>query len=368
MSTNRLFRWFIRSIVIATVVFSGFVGSIGTSFAADNSGAVYTMTNATTGNQVLIFNRAADGSLLPAGAVSTGGNGNGPVIGLHSQYSIVLGQGNRWLFVVNAGSNSISSLRVSPSGLTLVDTQPSEGNLPVSIAVHGHLLYVLNQGSDTIAGFRIGLNGRLRSIPGSVRALSNTNAAAAQISFSPEGETLVVTEKNTKTIDTFNVEDEGRIGQAVAYPSNGNVPYGFDFDRRGRIFVSEAGSVAASSYNVSETGVLTSISASVPTTGNAPCWLVVTDNGKYAFVTNAASGTVSRFSIAKDGSISLLGTTAALGRGVTDEALSSNSQYLYALMGGSGDIDAFSVQSDGSLTAISGASGLPTGTVGLASW
>src|SRR5713101_9909403 len=40
-----------------------------------NAGAVYTATNSTTDNQVLILDRSADGSLTPAGAVSTGERG-----------------------------------------------------------------------------------------------------------------------------------------------------------------------------------------------------------------------------------------------------------------------------------------------------
>jgi 6-phosphogluconolactonase (cycloisomerase 2 family) len=192
------------------------------------------------------------------------------------------------------------------------------------------------------------------------------------VAFSPDGDTLVVTEKNTKAIDTFAVGDNGRVGPAVANTSNGTVPYGFAFDNRGRVYASEAASTAASSYPLSHDGIPTPISAKVPTAsvpngGNAPCWLVVTTNGKYAFTANAASDTISRFAIANSGNISLLGTTAALGKGVTDEALNSGSKFLYALMGGSGNIDAFA-QTNGSLTAINGADALPTGDAGLAAW
>ncbi len=368
MVTNKVVRWFIHSIVLATVLLAGLVGTTGAALAAGDAGAVYTITNAVAGNQVLIFKRAADGSLTSAGAIATGGNGNGPVIGLHSQGSVKLSRDNRWLFVVNAGSNSISSFRVSPAGLTLADTKPSRGSLPVSLAVHGGLLYVLDQASDNIAGFAVGIRGQLAFIPGSARALSHTGAAAAEIAFSPDGRTLVVTQKNTQTIDTFEVGANGAAGPAQPHPSNGVVPYGFAFDLLGRIYVTEAGPAAASSYAVGKGGSLTSISASVPTGGNAPCWMVVTTNGNFAFDTNASSGTVSRFSISRDGRLSLLGTTSAKGAGVTDEALSLNSQFLYALMGGSGDIDAFNVRSDGTLAAISGAAGLPAGTVGLAAW
>ncbi len=270
MVTNTVVHGFIHGVVLATILLAGLVGTTGAALAAGDAGAVYTITNAISGNQVLIFKRAADGSLTSAGAVATGGNGNGPVIGLHSQGSVMLSQDNRWLFVVNAGSNSISSFSVSPSGLTLADTKPSGGSLPVSLAVHGNLLYVLDQGSDNILGFSVGVRGQLTSIPGSARALSHTGAAAAEIAFSPDGRTLVVTQKNTQTIDTFEISDDGAAGPAKAHPSNGAVPYGFAFDNLGRSYVTEAGPAAASSYAVGRDGSLTSISASVPTDGNAP--------------------------------------------------------------------------------------------------
>ena len=326
------------------------------------AGAVYTQSNAAAGNAVLAFRRAADGSLTAAGSYRTGGNGLGR--GLGSQGAVALSQNGRWLFAVNAGSNSVSSFRVDHRGLALADVVDSGGVRPVSLTVHGNVLYVLNQGSDGIAGFWIGNRGELEPIPHSARPLSAPNANGAEIAFSPDGDVLVVTLRALSVIDTFPVEDDV-ARPALPSPAAGQGPFGFDFDRRGRIFVTEAASTTVSSYQVSEDDGARAISAAVPAGGNAPCWLVVTRNGRYAFETNAASGTVSRFAIAHDGSITFLGTAPALGAGVTDEALSGGSRYLYALMGGSGAIDAFAVGQDGSLTPIAGAV-LPAGAAGLA--
>jgi len=44
---------------------------------------------------------------------------------------------------------------------------------------------------------------------GATSALSGTNTAPAEVSFTSEGETLVVTEKGTGLIDTFTVGDDG---------------------------------------------------------------------------------------------------------------------------------------------------------------
>lgn len=133
----------VLSVVIATILFA--VPLAGTAAAGnprDYVGAVYTMTDDDTGNEVIMFHRTAHGLLVPGGAFSTGGLGSGN--GLGNQGALALSAGNRWLFVVNAGSNEVSVFRVEPSGLTLVDRQPSGGSRPVSVTVDRNLLYVLS--------------------------------------------------------------------------------------------------------------------------------------------------------------------------------------------------------------------------------
>ena len=99
--------------------------------------------------------------------------------------------------------------RVHKGGLTLIDTANSDGSQPVSLTQYGDLLYVLNAGSDSIAGFTINDNGTLSLLTGSVRGLSGTGTGAAQISFTPRGDALVVTEKATNRITTFLIDEDG---------------------------------------------------------------------------------------------------------------------------------------------------------------
>ena len=100
--------------------------------------------------------------------------------------------------------------------------------------------------------------------------------------------------------------------------------------------------------------------------------MVVSNDGRFAYTTNAGSGSISGFQIGQDGSLTLLdadGRTGDTGIGSApiDMAFSGNGRYLYTLNSGSGTIGAFAVDGkDGSLRAISGASGLPGSTNGLA--
>src|SRR6266850_6942887 len=158
--------------------------------------AVYTITNQVAGNAVAVFARAADGTLTPAGSFATGGTGTGA--GLGSQGAVTLSDDGRLLFAVNAGSNDVSVFQVGPQELSLLSRTPSGGTLPISVTVSRNVVYVLNTGgAGNISGFTVGSTGGLTPIAGSTKSLSTAAAGPAEVSFSPDGRELVVTEKGT---------------------------------------------------------------------------------------------------------------------------------------------------------------------------
>jgi 6-phosphogluconolactonase len=357
----------LAALAMALVTALAWAGT-GTARAADSPGAVYTLTNEVSGNRVAVFDRTADGVLSPAGTYATGGTGTGS--GLGSQGALVLSEDNRLLFAVNAGSNDVSSFRVRPDGLELVGRAGSGGVRPVSIAVHSDLLYVLNAGgSGGISGFTIGADGRLFPIAGSSRPLSSSAANAAQVSFSPDGRVLIVTERATQTIDSYVVGRDGRVAGPMAHASSGAVPFGFAFDRRGRLFVSEAAGSALSSYDVRDGGDLELLTASLRNGNIAACWTVVTGDGRFAYTANAGTGTISGYRIALDGTLTLVdadGRTGVTGSNPTDMAITGNSRYLYVLTGNSRAIHGFRTKADGGLTPVNIVGGLVAGSVGIA--
>jgi 6-phosphogluconolactonase (cycloisomerase 2 family) len=340
---------------------------------AGNAGAVYVSTNATAGNEVLVFPRAGDGTLGAPGAFATGGLGTGG--GLGNQGAVVLNHANHRLFVANAGSNEVSVFAVIPGGLELLDRAASGGTLPVSIAVYRRLVYVLNAGgTGNISGFVLDRDDNLQPIAGSTRPLSSSSADAAQVAFSPDGDLLVVTEKATNVIATYTVGANGLVTGPNAQPSAGATPFGFAFSRRGTLVVSEAfgggpDASALSSYRAGAGGVLSAISPSVGTTETAACWVVITGNGRFAYTSNTGSGTISGYRLSGAGALTLLdadGVTATTMAVPIDLALTRNDRFLYSLDSGAGAISAFRVKADGSLAALAGASGLPAGANGLA--
>src|SRR5213595_2362115 len=325
------------------------------------AGGVYVLTNQVS-NSVAVFHRTARGVLTPAGEFSTGGAGDPVPHGmdpatdpLASQGALILGHGNQFLFAVNAGSNQISVLRVGILDLTLVDVVSSGGIRPISLAVHENLLYVLNEGgTPNITGFTIGDDGTLTALAGSTQPLiGGTAADPAQVSFNHDGTLLVVTEKAGNRIDTYIVDGNGLPSAPIDNPSNGTTPFRFAFNNPGFLVVSEAfggapNQSAASSYSAGDDGVLSVVSGSVANSQTASCWVVITNNGHSAFVSNTGSGTISSYDLtSNDGTLtwmnSVAGDVGANGAPI-DMALNISSQYLYVLAGGSQSVISFRVE------------------------
>ncbi|MBA2351872.1 MAG: beta-propeller fold lactonase family protein [Burkholderiales bacterium] len=368
--------------------------------SARRVGAVYVMTNGVDGNAVVSFRRAPDGSLRRGRAFDTGGRGTGNL--LENQGSLVLSQGGEWLFAANPGSDDISVFSVlEGEGLVLVDRVSSGGDRPLSLTVSEDLLYVVNAGgANNITGFTIGADGKLTPLADSTRPLStsavepcpalvrdlgdptdNLCAAAgpAQIQFSPGGEVLVVTERltnGTGLIDTYTVGNDGRTNALTTRPPAGGLsPFGFDFAQRNLLvathnFFDGPGLGAAASYRVAVDGGVSTVTPNLSNGQTASCWLTITNNGRYAYVTNPISATVTSYSIARDGSLSLLqAVTADLSGGdPRDPALTDNGRYLYVLNNTTAVVSAFRVEGDGSLTLLDfkAADGFPSGANGLA--
>ena len=341
----------------------------------DIVGGVFAETNDAMSNAVVAFARHADGSLSYIANYATGGAGiYGSVDPLQSQFSVALTPNHKYLFAVNAGSNSVAAFAVGQQGLQPLATVSSNGATPVSLAATNRVLYVLNKGSNTVTGFRIA-DGHLQAIPRWTRSLSAAASGASSVRFDRDEQLLAVTERLSNTIDVFTVGRDGRLSERpVTTATAGTVPFGFDWAPRRQLVASEAGSGAAS-YVADRRGALSVTTGSpISTQQNAPCWLITTRDGRFAYVANAGSSSITGFSIASSGALSILAPiTGALSAGSTplDLDVSRDSKYLYVLKAGSNGIGAFRVGADGTLAALAdGVGGLRTasGQMGIAAY
>jgi 6-phosphogluconolactonase len=344
-----------------------------TAREASDAGFVYVLTNNPVDNTVIQYSRGSDGLLSKLSEVSTEGvgglgNGVGALDPLGSQDSLVLTGAGSLLLAVSAGSNEVSSLSASSSGLGFVSKVSSSGLFPNSVAVDRTLVYVLNAHTPNIVGFRLN-SGVLHPIPGAVFTIpGGTNAKPHDIRFSPDGTRLVVTVEGTNQILVFALNTQGLVTGVTSTTAAGSAPFGFKFARNGVLVSTEAATASASSYRLTDQDTLDAISPAVPNGQAASCWISFTGDGKFGFVSNTASGTLSTYQVAGNGTLNLAqAVTATLGVGGApiDSALSDDSRFLYVVDSALGRVVFFRV-SGASLHILGSVTGLPQTVQGIA--
>lgn len=352
-------------------ILTGVVLAIGIA-EMTSADSLYTASNEIEGNAVLEFDQAADGTLNFVAAYPTGGFGTGG--GLGNQGAVAAD--DDFLYVVDAGSDEISVFRFGDNGLEFADRVSSGGIRPVSLTVDRGVLYAVDAGSDSISGFRVSADGGLTPIPGSAQSLSQAGTAPAQISFSGDGGTLIVTEKATQRILTFPVDRNGVAGAASSFDSPGATPFGFALTHGRRVLVSEAAGGApnassVTSWKLSPQGELTVLDPVAPTLQSAACWVAVTPDNRFAYTTNTASGTVSAFRVRGDALINQDddGIAASVGSGSApiDMSVTLDGRFLHTLNTGTDSITTFRIANDGSLSPVATVDGLPDQATGLLS-
>jgi 6-phosphogluconolactonase (cycloisomerase 2 family) len=314
-------------------------------------GAVFTETNAVK-NSVLAYSRLPGGKLKLVGKFRTGGNGhpssNPPAAfpTLDSAGAVGLSPTRNCLFVVNAGSNTVSSFRVTSRGLKLVNHPSSRGIRPISltstIRAGKQLLYVLNSDANSanIHGFQVAPSCRLSDIKHSTRPTTSQKSVPAQIRFDTRGQVLAVSERFANDIDVFPVTNQGVAGSPVVTHSSQNTPYGLEWNNRDILAVSNedfpppaVANSTVTTYSLQRNGKLVALHT-VASPG-AACWNVFTNNGKFLFVTNPAGplfggNNVQSFRVGTNGSMSGVGSQDTAYNSL-DDALSKDNKYLYVL-------------------------------------
>lgn len=327
--------------------------SLAQDFNRAREHAVFVMTNDASANEILVFERNGNGALRESRSYETGGRGSGGTVDpLTSQGSLTLSDDGNWLFAVNAGSGTLSAFRVDGARLSLIDETPTGGSEPNAVAQRGDLVYVLNTaGSSSVVGFRLN-HGRLQRIDDSLRLLSGNNAGSASIAFSPDGRFLVVTERTANAIDVFGVLQNGKLSSITSNPSAAAGTFAAAFAPNGTVVVSETGPGGAnastvSSYTVRSNRTLAPVTTGLATLGTANCWNAITPDGRFVYVSNSGSASISGFSVAANGALSPLPHTVVAnnppGSANLDIAISADGAYLYSLNAGAGSVGVFAI-------------------------
>lgn len=368
----------------AVAAVTGPAAATAAAQSAQVIGHVYINDNTAPANAVAGFDRHADGSLtaMPGSPFAIGGSGAGHPDA--SQGSLELSADGRYLLAVDAGSNQVSVLRIKPDGsLQAVQGSPvaSGGVDPVSIAVHGDLVYVANAGpgagaGDTnYTGFRLDAGGHLRAIPDSTYPLPN-DSKPGQVLFNGDGTRLAGTRIATSRIDSFTVGGDGRLTAAPGSPydaqafspTQGYGQLGSEFNPTdpNQLFVSDAHTAAGgaafpglvSSFADASDGTLTPVGAPVANDGGAACWIEISHDGSFLFVVNTASASVSSYSIGAGGTLNFLQSTGPgqVGAGAEDARLAPDGSTLWVVESGTNAVTGFTVNG-GTVTPLAEATG-----------
>jgi 6-phosphogluconolactonase len=348
-----------RVAVLAVALGGVFAASASASSRFESSGHVYVNDNTSGTNTIAAFDRHGDGRLtpVPGSPFATGGAGTGAGIG--SQGALQVTDDGRYLLAVDAGSNTISVLKIKHDGrLRLIhDGVVSSGGIePVSIAVHDGLVYVANAGNggSNYTGFRIGFRGHLEPLPGSTFPLPD-GSQPGDVLFNSTGTNLVGARVGTSLVDSFRVRFDGRLAPAAGSPfaAQGPGPFGSEFRPTNphQLYVSNAhggaGAATVSAFGVGADGTLSSIGASpFPDFQTAACWVEISHDGRYLFTVNTASGSISRYVIRADGSLALIGSTPlnnGTKLGAEDARLAPDGRTLWVVDTGSDQLSALAV-------------------------
>lgn len=371
----------ILTAVAASALLAACGGGGGNTSVATIAPQLFAQTNDAS-NAVIRFARNADGSLVAKGNMQTGGRGTNGVNyfmgntvaadSLVSNNSIILSTDKTRLFVANAGDNTVSTFSVdgATGDLGLLAVSPTGGVSPTSLAFLNGFLYITHQqGVQQLGAYRVASDGKITSI--GYYPVLQKDALATQVEVSPDGKFVVVNGfmKSVSPITpanallAFPLRADGTLGQSILSNSQGLGPFGGRFGSgalAGTYVVSQAASGSASSYAFSASGIFSAISAALPVTGQAaPCWVAITPNNKFVYVSNG-SGSISLFSMDGAGKLSLTNPAAASEPALsatasalaTDSWISPDGKFLYQDYSGADKIVAYSIGADGALTKL----------------
>jgi 6-phosphogluconolactonase (cycloisomerase 2 family) len=385
-------------------------------------GNLYMQTNEVR-NAIVPYRWSASGTLTEVERVPTGGAGSGELSPIYHTKrpndfegagSVILTPDRRFLFVTNAGDNSVSSFVVSKDGeLTLVDTKrtgnaTSGGAKSLAYAPSSRTLYVLHTfGPDHLRLMSVDGEGKLTPRPGkySVNTTDWNNRGPTMAVLSPDGKFLFVgttfdelPSKNNPDgslilwiphkdgalhviasnapdpdgIVIFPVGEDGALGEASFYDAGGASPFYIAFlhNRPDTFVVGYAISNGVSIGKVDANGKITvSAPVTLDTSAGLPselCWLAVSPNDRLVFTTNFGYSDMSSYridgnvlSIAKDPASAKVpgdGTFRAIdgvvSSGPSDSWLTPDGAYLYQIYGNASKLVGYAIKPDGSLEEV----------------
>lgn len=353
---------------------AGVLATLALAGSASAANYVYTIDNDPMKNGVAVYERMADGSLQAVAGSPFMAGGKGLTGGDIDEQGAIRVAGE-FVLAVNPGSDTIAVLRKGPGGKLMPvagSPFPSGGSTPLSLTVHGDLVYVANQaapfakpeGAPNLMGFRLAKDGKLSPIAGSKLAFA-AGHGPAQVEFSPDGKAVAVTSgfqgETTSRVHAYKVLADGTLKEGPGSPiapkgASGTVGYSWSPESN-RLYVSNFRGSAVTVFDVDrETAGIRQLGEAYPDNEQAACWTAISPDGKMLYVANFVSNSVSAYKVQPDGKLTLLGTAKRRGAPATpdtkDVEVSRDGKYLYAVGSGAKQITVFAIGADGMVTEL----------------
>jgi len=313
------------------------------------------VTNSGSNNVSAYTVDAASGTLSPI-AGSPFATGNLPV-------AIAVDPTGSYVYVVNQTDATISAFAIdrASGALTEVGGSPfSTGPTPTSVAVakswppeSGTYVYVTSGTTGSVTPCQIIAGGALSCISSST--LSPTGASPSSVVSAPLLSLLYVGNQGDNTVSVLNV-GEGGVVTGSPFPA-GAGPRAVAVDISGNyVYVANSTSNTLSGYQTSSAGPLTRLSGSPYATGNTPDAVAADLSDNFVYVANKGSNNVSAYALGAGGTLTALsGSPFTAGGGPVGIVVDPTNQFVYVANAGSADISVFTIDRDnGALSTVSG--------------
>lgn len=354
-------RLYIKGLLLSPCL----LGLIAIDLYAQNF--VYINDNVSGSNTVSAFSVAEDGALSPiAGSpFSTGGFGGGDFL-FAADRATVCAVASR-LYVSNSGSNNVSGFDVDSMTGALIPVPGSPfatggaagGGISLECTPDGQFVIATNGGSSSVTVFSVAANGVLTPVSGSPFPLGGTPAG---LKVSPDGRFLSVAILNLDRVAMFSIASNGSLapvpGSPFVSPASGAAA-GVEINCASSIlYATQATPIGTNVdvFRIGADGVLTLVQTSNNTVGNNSNAALLSANNQFLFVSNQGSNTITVFSAAADGALSLVaGSPFANPGGATPQQLATNQPgtLLYA-NNSNGMASVFGIANNGVLTPVAG--------------
>jgi DNA-binding beta-propeller fold protein YncE len=236
-------------------------------------------------------------------------------------------------------------LVISLGGLTACTTRNTTAPTVISSAA----IYLATQGNSSIQAYAATLSSGVVNPIGNLLAAGNMPFA---IALTPSLNALFLDNNASDTISAYTINSDSSLSAVSTTPAKtGSMPMGMAIDPAGKfLFVANQGSSNISVYSISGT-TLKEIAGSPFTTippgttvATLPTAVAVSGTGKFLYVANNFTGTVSAYSISSSGALTALGASPyTVGLAPSGLEIPPSGGFLYVANTGSNNVSAFAL-------------------------